>query len=141
MDRFGISRNDKDKLGWLIEESERDQNDELMSRYSCIFGSLIIGAIKIYFDVAIKFVTHVGEAAYLIILLIICGMGMYLLFVELPKCVLIFINAFFKKTDYYIRGKLIYDLRQLRIFGGDDNQKKRTVKKIIYMQNKVLIVE
>ena len=141
LDRFGISRNDKDKLGWLIEESEREQNDELMSRYSCILGNLIIGAIKLYFDVAIKFVTIEREIAYLIILLIICGMGMYLLFVELPKCVLIFVNAFFTKTDFYIRGKLIHDLRQLRIFGDDNNHRKRTVKKIIHMQNKVLIIE
>lgn len=141
LDRFGISMNDKDKLGWLIEEAEREQNDEFPSRYSSCLVGLLLGASKLYFEVAVNFVTEEREAAYLIILFCIFGIGMYVLLEELPKCVFLFVNTYFKRTDYYMRDKLIYDLRQLRIFGGDDNQKKRTVKKIIYMQNKVLIVE
>lgn len=133
--------NDKDKLGWLIEEAEREQNDEFPSRYSSCLVGLLLGASKLYFEVAVNFVTHEREAAYLIILFCIFGIGMYVLLEELPKRVFLFINTYFKRTDYYMRDKLIYDLRQSRIFGGDDNQKKRTVKKKIYMQNKVLIVE
>jgi len=124
LDRFGISRNDKDKLGWLIEEAEREQNDEFVSRYSSSVAGLILGASKLYFEVAVNVVTQEREAAYLIILFCIFGIGMYVLLEELPKCVLLFVNTFFKRTDYYIRGKLIYDLRQLRLFGDEGNRNK-----------------
>ena len=127
---FKIAKNDKDKLGWLIEEAEKRQKENfilnLLTKYYTILGGLLLAVAKSHIDEIVR--CNPEAVGYAIVVFSIVGIALHIMWKSLIDAGIILLNMFVFKTDYYIYGVLIYDLSRLRLFDNNilrDHQSRK----------------